>query len=83
MLFRSAGGMEGFAHILEDMGFGMPNAYALMTFCLLYVPCTAAIAAIRRETGSGKVTAAIVLFQTAAAWVVSVIAYQALRLWGF
>ena len=79
----TAGGMEGFAHILEDMGFGMPNAYALMTFCLLYVPCTAAIAAIRRETGSGKVTAAIVLFQTAAAWVVSVIAYQALRLWGF
>ncbi len=79
----TAGGMAGLTHVLEDMGFGMPNAYALMTFCLLYVPCTAAIAAIRRETGSGKVTAAIVLFQTAAAWVVSVIAYQALRLWGF
>lgn len=78
----TAGGMAGLTHVLEDMGFGMPNAYALMTFCLLYVPCTAAIAAIRRETGSGKVTAAIVLFQTAAAWVVSVIAYQALRLWG-
>ncbi len=79
----TAGGMEGFARVLADMGFGIPNAYALMTFCLLYVPCTAAIAAIRRETGSGKATAAIVLFQTAAAWVVSVIAYQVLRLWGF
>ena len=73
-------GMEGFAHVLEEMGFGMPNAYALMTFCLLYVPCTAAIAAIRKETESGKITAAIVLFQTAAAWVVSVISYQVLSL---
>lgn len=77
----AAGGMADFAHVLEGMGFGLPNACALMTFCLLYVPCTAAIAAIRRETGSGKLTAAFVLFQTAAAWIVSFIAYHVAGAW--
>ncbi len=75
----TADGMAGFAHILEEMGFGMANAYAMMTFCLLYMPCTAAVATIRRETGSRKLTAAIVLYQTAAAWFVSVFLYQVMR----
>ncbi|KAI4443841.1 Fe(2+) transporter FeoB [Schaedlerella arabinosiphila] len=77
----AAGGMADFACVLGEMGFGIPNACALMTFCLLYVPCTAAIAAIRRETESKKLTAAFVLFQTAAAWIVSFIAYHGARAW--
>lgn len=77
----SAEGMAGFAQILGEMGFGMANAYAMMTFCLLYVPCTAAIATIRREVGSRKLTAEIVLFQTAAAWIMSVLVYQVLCIW--
>lgn len=75
------GGMSGFAQILGEMGFGMANAYAMMAFCLLYVPCAAAIATIRKEVGSRKLTAAIVLYQTAAAWVVSVLIYQVMRVW--
>ncbi len=41
---------------------------ALLVFCLLYTPCVAAIASIRRELG-GKWAAAIVIGQCAIAWV--------------
>lgn len=77
----TAEGMAGFAQVLEEMGFGMANACAMMTFCLLYVPCTAAIAMIRKEVGSRKLTAAILLYQTAAAWIVSVLVYQMMGMW--
>ena len=43
------------------------SAYGLLVFCLLYTPCVAAIAAIRRELG-GRWAAGIVLFQCAVAW---------------
>ncbi len=69
-------GMDSFVATLGAMGFGAANAYALMVFCLLYVPCTATIATIHREVGSTKVTAGIVLFQLAVAWVVSFIAFH-------
>ena len=72
----SASGMAGFTEVLGQMGFGIANAYALMTFCLLYVPCTATIATIRREVGSKRVTAGILLFQTVTAWVMSFLAYH-------
>ena len=65
-----------FVAVLGAMGFGAANAYALMVFCLLYVPCTATIATIHREVGSAKITAANVLFQLAVAWVVSFIAFH-------
>ena len=32
-------GVENFHYVLEGMGFGTVNAYALMIFCLLYIPC--------------------------------------------
>ncbi|MGI5873142.1 MAG: ferrous iron transport protein B [Bacillota bacterium] len=41
---------------------------ALLVFCLLYTPCVAAIASIRRELG-GKWAAAIVIGQCAIAWI--------------
>lgn len=68
--------MEQLAALFGTMGFGAANAYALMVFCLLYVPCTATIATINREVESRKLTAGIVLFQLAVAWVVSFIAYH-------
>ena len=34
-------GVENFHYVLEGMGFGTVNAYALMIFCLLYIPCMA------------------------------------------
>ena len=57
-------------------GFGGVNAYALMIFCLLYTPCVAAIGTIRRETGSRRWTAGMVLFQLAVAWAMAVLVYQ-------
>lgn len=43
------------------------NAAALLVFCLLYTPCVAAVAAIRRELG-GKWAAAVVIGQCVIAW---------------
>ncbi len=44
------------------------TALPLLVFCLLYTPCVAAIAAARRELGSGW-AAFIVVFQCVTAWV--------------
>ncbi len=71
-------GMSAAFSYLNAMGFGMANAYSLMVFCLLYVPCTATIATIHREVGSGKTTAKFVLFQLAVAWITSFLFYQVL-----
>ncbi|MCI9074505.1 MAG: ferrous iron transport protein B [Dorea sp.] len=73
-------GMAAALTVLNSMGFGMANAYALMVFCLLYVPCTATIATIYRETGSKRTSALFVLFQLTAAWIVSFLFYQGLSL---
>ncbi len=50
------------------------SAAALLVFCLLYTPCVAAIASIRRELGS-KWGAFIVLFQCAVAWICAFAVY--------
>ena len=42
-------------------------AAALLVFCLLYTPCVAAVAAIRRELG-GRWALLLVLWQCALAW---------------
>lgn len=76
----TSNGMAAALATLNSMGFGMANAYALMVFCLLYVPCTATIATIHREVDSKKTTAVFVLFQLAVAWVVSFLFYQGLSL---
>lgn len=48
------------------------SAAALLVFSLLYTPCVAAVAAIKREMGS-KWAAAVVLWQCAVAWVFALI----------
>ncbi len=48
------------------------SAASLLVFCLLYTPCVAAIASIRRELG-GRWAAFIVVGQCAIAWAVSLI----------
>ena len=72
----SGAGQSAMAAALAAVGFTPVNAYALMTFCLLYTPCMAAVATIRRETRSWKWTLSGALFQLAAAWVAAVIVYQ-------
>ena len=50
-------------------------AYVYMLFILLYFPCIAAIAAIRREAGRGWMWFSV-LYNTAIAWLVSFAVYQ-------
>ena len=47
-------------------------ALSLLVFCLLYTPCVAAIASIKRELG-GKWALIVVFFQCAVAWMASFI----------
>ncbi len=72
-------GMVEFSAALGSIGFGSLNALCLMVFCLLYIPCTATLATIRRESSTRYmlVTAA---FQLAVAWVVTLLVYQIGRL---
>ena len=53
----------------------VPGAVSLLVFCLLYTPCVAAIASVKRELG-GKWAAAMVLGQCLIAWVVAFVVYQ-------
>ncbi len=48
------------------------SALSLLAFCLLYTPCVAAVASIKRELG-GKWAIGIVLFQCIVAWIVALI----------
>lgn len=73
---NSAAGMMALTSQLADVGFGPLNAYCMMLFCLLYVPCAASIGTIKRETCSWKFTLKMILFQLLAAWSVSTLVYQ-------
>lgn len=73
---NSAAGMSALSASLAVAGFGSVSAYALMVFCLLYSPCVAAIATIRRETGSWKFTLGMMVFQILVAWTAAVLVYQ-------
>lgn len=73
---NSAAGMSALSASLAASGFGSASAYALMVFCLLYSPCVAAVATIRRETGSWKFTLGMVVFQILVAWSAAVLVYQ-------
>ena len=50
-------------------------ACAFLAFTLLYTPCVAAIAAVRREL-SGRHAAIVVCYQTLVAWLVGFVVYQ-------
>ena len=73
---NSAAGMGELSAQLTSMGFGGVNAYALMIFCLMYSPCIAAVATIKRETGSWRWTLGMVLFQLLVAWAAAVLVFQ-------
>lgn len=72
----SNAGMSAFMGTLSSIGFGALNAYALMTFSLLYIPCVATLATIKKETGSWGWTGLTALFQIAVAWVVTFLVYH-------
>ena len=55
--------------------FSMRSAISFLVFTLLYTPCVAAMATIRRELNSTLKTAGVVLMQCGVAWVVAWLAY--------
>ena len=67
ILFGSSAALQG--------SLTIAGAAALLVFCLLYTPCVAAIASVKRELG-GKWAAAMVFGQCLIAWVVAFVVYQ-------
>lgn len=54
----------------------IPAFLSFLTFVLLYTPCVATVATMRKELGSVWKTAVVVVYQCALAWVCSCIVYQ-------
>lgn len=67
--------MADLSQVLGSM-FTARSAISFLLFTLLYTPCVAAIAAIKREMGSGKKAFCIVCLQCLIAWCVAFLAYQ-------
>lgn len=73
---NSGAGMDTLEGILGSAGFGQLNAFCLMIFCLLYIPCMAALATIRKESGSTRWMLLSAMFQLVVAWIVTFAVYQ-------
>ena len=69
-----------------ELPYVLPNlftplsAYSFLIFTLLYTPCAAAIAAVKREFGSAKGAVIVVVFQTVVAWLAAFVFYNIGRL---
>lgn len=63
------------SNVLGTMFTGV-SAASFLVFTLLYTPCVAAVAAVKREMRSGVKAAFVVLMQCAVAWVVALLVYQ-------
>jgi ferrous iron transport protein B len=67
-------GTEALPAALSAM-FTPLSAVSFLVFTLLYTPCVAAIAAVKRELGSGLKAAGLVVMQCAVAWAAAWIVY--------
>ena len=52
------------------------TAVSFLVFTLLYTPCVAAVASIRRELGSKLQTLGVILLQCTVAWICALVVYQ-------
>ena len=59
------------------------TAIVFLVFTLLYTPCVAAIAAVKRELGGAKAAAGVVIMQCAIAWVAAFVVHCVGTLLGF
>lgn len=71
------------AAISNDPGFRPLTAYSLMIFVLVYSPCLATIAVIKRETNSWKWALFSPVYSTTLAWILSFIIFQVGTLFGY
>ena len=90
-LVGTLGVLYGFGEVAENgieywarlqAAFTPLAAFSLLVFNLLCAPCFAAMGAIRREMGNGKLTWFAIAYQTGFAYVVSLIIYQLGMLFG-
>jgi ferrous iron transport protein B len=68
------------ASVLAAAGFTPLAALSFMVFCLLYIPCMAAFATLRKEFGSWKWAFAQAAYSTSIAYLVALAVYQVGRL---
>ena len=71
--------MADLSKVLGTMFSGI-SAVSFLVFTLLYTPCVAAIAAVKREMGSTAKAVMLVLLQCAVAWVAAWLVYSIGRL---
>ena len=65
----------GLAEALSGM-FTLSSAVSFLVFTLLYTPCVAAVAAIKRELGGRRQAVFVVVLQCVVAWVVAFLVYR-------
>ena len=75
-------GEEGLINVLPTV-FTPLSALSFMIFCLLYVPCLAALFTIKKESHSWSFTILAGIMYVIVAWVISFIVYQGGTLLGF
>ncbi len=85
--FSTLGGLEeddedGTVGLVQNL-FTPLSAYSFMAFCLLYVPCFAAIGAIKQETNSWKWPLTMCAITLVTAYIVAFLIYNAGLLAGF
>ena len=85
--FTTLGGLEeddeeGTVSLVQDL-FTPLSAYSFMAFCLLYVPCFAAIGAIKQETNSWKWPLTMIVITLVTAYIVAFLIYNVGLLAGF
>ena len=78
-LFAVEGGILGEA-IATQLGWTPLIAYAFMAMCLIYVPCMATIAIVKREINSWKWTGFLIGYTLVLGWLVATLIYQIGRL---
>lgn len=82
VLTGAGGDTSALASILSHM-FTPLAAFSALTFTLLYMPCMAATAAIKRELGSTKNAVLAMIYQTVLAWLVAFTVFNVGKLLGF
>ena len=76
-------GSEALSKALVKSGMTPLSAFSMMVFVLLYIPCIATVATIRRESNSFRWMFFSIGYTTLVAWIMSFIVYNGGRLLGF
>ena len=74
-VLMGAGDEAGLAAMLSRM-FTPVSAFSFLCFVLLYMPCVAAFAAMRREMGSTLKSVPAMAAQTGVAWIMAFVIYH-------